>query len=156
MERSRSRPPAAQSWIVTTATTNAGINTNGKTVSFNITRGGAVSDLKVTAPVWNSGSLAESGDGILELDAINTYTGGTTISGGTLLIGGGGQLHSGAYAGTISLFEQRRGGLRLRRLADLFGRDQRRGGLDPGRAPARLPSPARTATAAERKLTAAG
>ena len=91
--------------LLTCAINSYGINTNGKTVSFNIARGAdPVSDLKVTGYLTNNnGSIAKSGNGILELDGVNTYTGGTAISGGTLLIAGGGQLNSGAYSAGISL-----------------------------------------------------
>ena len=43
------------------------------------------------APIISgSGSLTHAGVGQLTLTASNTYTGGTTISGGTLAIGNGG------------------------------------------------------------------
>jgi autotransporter-associated beta strand protein len=51
----------------------------------------------------------------------NTYTGGTTISAGTLQIGNGGT--TGSVAGDI--VEQRRAGVQPHRHADLWRRDQR-------------------------------
>ncbi len=42
-----------------------------------------------------TGSLVKSGAGTLELDALNTYTGPTTVSGGTLLLGASAVLNSG-------------------------------------------------------------
>jgi fibronectin-binding autotransporter adhesin len=50
----------------------------------------------------NNLSLTKSGAGTLTLSGANTYTGTTTISAGTLEIGGSGTLGSGNYAGTIS------------------------------------------------------
>jgi len=50
-----------------------------------------------------SSSLAKSGSGTLTLTGVNTYTGGTTVSAGTLQIGSSGSLGSGSYAGAISI-----------------------------------------------------
>jgi len=47
-------------------------------------------------------SLTKLGTGTLVLDKTNTYTGPTTISAGTLQIGGTGSLGSGSYAGIIA------------------------------------------------------
>ena len=47
--------------------------------------------------------LTKAGSATLTLNGVNTYTGPTTVSAGTLQIGGAGQLNSGAYAGAISL-----------------------------------------------------
>ncbi len=38
---------------------------------------------------WNPAALAKSGAGTLRLTAVNDYTGGTTVNGGTLLLDGG-------------------------------------------------------------------
>ena len=48
----------------------------------------------------NAGGTA--GNPVLRLDTVNTYTGPTTLSGGTLLIGSAGQLGSGSYAAAIT------------------------------------------------------
>jgi autotransporter-associated beta strand protein len=52
--------------------------------------------------VSGGGALMSSGSGTLTLSAVNTYTGPTTISSGTLALGGAGTLGSGNYAGAIS------------------------------------------------------
>ncbi len=49
--------------------------------------------------ISGSGSLVQAGSGLLVLDAANTYTGGTTISTGSLQIGSGGTV--GSVAGNI-------------------------------------------------------
>ncbi|NTW52672.1 MAG: filamentous hemagglutinin N-terminal domain-containing protein, partial [Chlorobiaceae bacterium] len=49
-----------------------------------------------------NGSLTKAGAGILTLSGANHYTGDTTISAGTLKIGGSGTLGGGSYAGNIS------------------------------------------------------
>ncbi len=61
----------------------SGINLNGGTATFNVTRGSGTSDLKLTTILSNSGSIVATGSGILELTANNTFVGGgVTISGG--------------------------------------------------------------------------
>ena len=51
---------------------------------------GAATDLGVTSAIGGSGALTKLGDGSLTLQADNSYTGGTTISGGILHLGAGG------------------------------------------------------------------
>ena len=53
--------------------------------------------------IGGSASLTKSGSGLLVLTNTNGYTGATTISGGTLQIGGGGYLGSGGtYGGNVA------------------------------------------------------
>lgn len=67
---------------------------NNSTLVFNradsLTYGGAVS---------GSGNFVKSGDGILTLTGLNSYTGSTTLNSGTLQIGNGGT--TGAISGNI-------------------------------------------------------
>lgn len=83
----------------------------GTNTSFNVAdaTGSAAADLTVSVPLVNrngdlggAGGLTKSGAGTMTLSAINTYTGNTTVSAGTLEVGGSGQLASGTYAGDIS------------------------------------------------------
>jgi fibronectin-binding autotransporter adhesin len=53
------------------------------------------------AAITGSGSLAQMGPGTLLLNAANTYSGGTTISGGTLQLGDG-ATHNGSVIGNIA------------------------------------------------------
>ena len=76
----------------------AKIDTNG----FDITMGQAlIHDATLGATL--DGGLTKSSAGVLTLTASNTYTGDTTISGGTLLLSGSGRLNAGNYAGAMSI-----------------------------------------------------
>ena len=98
---------AAASTISGTGNVKLGTNTN-----FNVAdaTGDSNTDLTVSAILDNqtatqsgaAGGFTKLGAGTMELTAANTYTGDTTISAGTLEIGGAGQLGSGTYAGAIS------------------------------------------------------
>ena len=55
---------------------------------------------KLSGKISGSGALAQNGTGTLILTGDNSYTGGTTISAGTLQLGDGGT--SGSISGTIS------------------------------------------------------
>ncbi|MBN8460798.1 MAG: autotransporter-associated beta strand repeat-containing protein [Verrucomicrobia bacterium] len=76
----------------------------GANHSFNIANGAAATDLQVNAVLsdqwpevnWVPASaLVKSGAGTMEINASNSYDGGTTVSGGTLIVGTGGTLGSG-------------------------------------------------------------
>jgi len=74
------------------AGTSPGIFALDGTRTFNIGDGAADVDLAVTAPLTdngaNAGGLIKTGNGTLKLTAANTYTGPTTIRGGTLEVSG--------------------------------------------------------------------
>ena len=55
-------------------------------------------DLSLAGTVSGDGSLIKTGAGVLELSAVNTYTGGTTLRGGTLKLHGGSALGGGSLA----------------------------------------------------------
>ena len=67
-------------------------NLNGQAATFNVLRGtDPGSDLLVSAVLYNSSiasAVIKSGNGIVTLSAANTYTGGTTVNGGTMVVSG--------------------------------------------------------------------
>ncbi|NTU58186.1 MAG: filamentous hemagglutinin N-terminal domain-containing protein, partial [Chlorobiaceae bacterium] len=84
----------------------SGIIQGGGTTIFNVGSGsgtfaGVIKNNNRTFGAF-SRSVTKSGAGTLNLSATNTYTGLTTISAGTLTIGGSGSLGSGNYANDIT------------------------------------------------------
>jgi len=81
---------------------------NGTT--FNVTNGatltvssGLLNGPSSTWPTPQPSSLTKSGAGTMVLNGTNTYTGTTTISAGTLSVGGAGVLGGGNYDGNIEI-----------------------------------------------------
>ena len=69
---------------------NKGFNLNGQSAIFEVATGtGATSDLKVIGTLWNGGNVTKNGAGRLELSAPQQYSGNTTVTEGTLLLGDG-------------------------------------------------------------------
>ncbi|WP_185878796.1 autotransporter domain-containing protein [Variovorax sp. MHTC-1] len=60
----------------------------------------ADTDLALSGVIGGTGALTKTGDGTLILSSANTYTGGTTVSAGTLQIGNGGT--SGSITGDVT------------------------------------------------------
>jgi fibronectin-binding autotransporter adhesin len=77
-----------------TATISGFVDLNG-TETFQIGHGSAVIDLDVPA-VLDFGSIIKNASGTLRLSGANTFAGGVTINGGTLLLGSAGALNSGS------------------------------------------------------------
>ena len=68
---------------------NARLNTIGAGVNLtlNVARGAAASDLTVNGAIVNGGTITVAGNGITKFTyATNTYSGATTVSGGTLVV----------------------------------------------------------------------
>jgi fibronectin-binding autotransporter adhesin len=84
---------------------NNDLNGNSSSVTFNVARGSTSVDLLVASVLENnadgSNGLILTGNGIMELAAANTYTGGTTISGGTLQLGNGTPGNDGSITGSV-------------------------------------------------------
>ena len=90
------------------------INNSGTTAALTCTAAGAGFPLAADTTIGGSGNitltgvmsgahaLTYSGSGTLTLNSVNTYSGNTTISAGTLAIASAGQLNSGSYAGAIA------------------------------------------------------
>ncbi len=75
------------------------------TFTANVADGAAATDLLFSGIVAGSGQLSKTGDGTLELSNANSYSGGTSISGGTLLLTNASATGTGAVqlnAGTIA------------------------------------------------------
>jgi autotransporter-associated beta strand protein len=66
-----------------------GFNLNNKVITFDVARGtDAATDVLVTAPLWNGGSIVKTGSGTLTFAAANTYTGATDVQAGELKVNG--------------------------------------------------------------------
>ncbi|MBT3192787.1 MAG: hypothetical protein HN341_09560 [Verrucomicrobia bacterium] len=59
---------------------------NFGTRTFNVADGSDSVDLLISAQISNNGSVVKDGAGTMALAAANTYSGGTTVDGGTLLV----------------------------------------------------------------------
>jgi len=70
---------------------------NAGTFKFNSTANQTLSGI-----LSGAGTFVKDNTSTLTLTGVNTYTGATTITAGTLEIGGAGQLNSGTYAGAIA------------------------------------------------------
>ena len=79
-----------------TLNANRGVALGGSNGTFNVNSG---TTLTVAGIVAGSNNITKSGDGTLLLSAVNTYSGTTTISVGTLKVSG--QLGSSAYSSNI-------------------------------------------------------
>lgn len=101
----------ANSGVLTLNPTTANMSLAGYTAnatfSTTLALGGSAANNLVTGAIANpatSGTttLTKSGTSVWTLQGANTFTGNTTISAGTLAIGGSGNLAAGSYAGTIA------------------------------------------------------
>ena len=90
-------------WVLANNGTPANILTLAATTpTITVNALGTGKSVTIGAVVAGTSGLNKSGTGALTLTNVNTYTGNTTISAGTLTIGGGGQLNSGNYAGNLT------------------------------------------------------
>lgn len=107
-------------WHSPTITTNASSSTatiaaadaaavmrlrDGTHATFNVADGSAAIDLSVTAAITQSGgtsNITKNGAGLMQISGVNTFSGTTTIGGGTLRVSGSGSLNSGNYAANIT------------------------------------------------------
>jgi fibronectin-binding autotransporter adhesin len=76
----------------------------GNNMSISVADGAAATDLLISGAIGQvngTGGITKSGDGTLTLSATNTYTGDTTVNGGTLELGAGGG--AGLIRGTLNI-----------------------------------------------------
>jgi autotransporter-associated beta strand protein len=99
---------AGSSLVSVISAVNVVPNQTGGTV-FNVGLSGATPDLDVQGSLIHGTSqgdtgIIKQGAGLMQLDGVNTYTGPTTISAGTLTITSSGQLGgtTGAYGGLVT------------------------------------------------------
>ncbi len=76
--------------------------TSGVTTSFTVAQGFTASgiDLAISSTIAGTGPLIKYGAGTLLLTGVNTYSGGTTLSAGTLQLGDGGT--TGSITGNVT------------------------------------------------------
>ena len=81
------------------AITGTNLNSDGGgTRTFNVSNGTDDVDLLISAQISNNASIAKTGAGTMELTGANTYSGGTTLNTGTLVLGSA----TAAGTGTIT------------------------------------------------------
>lgn len=90
----------ADSFEITRTGTSTG-TLSGTNPYITILNAGAV--LTISAPISGANTVTLAGAGKLVLSAVNTFTGALTLGGGTVEVGGTGNLNSGNYAGAISI-----------------------------------------------------
>jgi autotransporter-associated beta strand protein len=104
---------------------NLWLNGDGATIDSN------GFDIGVTMGMYGNGSLTKTGSGTLTLTAANTFTGNTTIDGGTLKIAEGASIYNGGFNGSAVLTVNNGATLELNRWGYGPGSaNQSLGGLD--------------------------
>src|SRR5258706_8102233 len=84
----------------TTAAISAPLALGGAARTFTVANGGLNPDLSVTSVISGGFAVIKAGAGILNLSGNSTYTGGTTISAGTLQLGAAGSVGDGPLGTT--------------------------------------------------------
>jgi autotransporter-associated beta strand protein len=100
---------------------------------FNVANGAAATDLQVTGPITESGTVAltKGGAGTMTLTGANSFTGNTTINGGTLKIADGASIYNGGYNNSAVIAVNNGATLELNRWGyGPGGENQSLGGLD--------------------------
>ncbi len=80
-------------------------NSSGTPASISLTVGANNNGTTYTGVLSGSGALTKFGNGSLTLITTNTYTGGTTISGGTIQLGDGTSGHDGKLSSSGSILD---------------------------------------------------
>lgn len=93
---------AAESLTIGAAAGDGSLRTATTTMNLVLNNNNPIKTITVNAPIVANGGSGLATAGTVVLNGVNTYTGPTGV-GGSLTIGGGGQLAGGAYAGDISI-----------------------------------------------------
>ena len=99
--------PAAINTLASSTTTifsgtgTANILLDQANLTFDVADGTAATDLRISLPIGprfggRTHAITKTGTGTMELSGTNTYTGGTTVSAGTLLVNSPGSLAAGS------------------------------------------------------------
>lgn len=84
------------------AGTNGSLVTTGGQAEVETAQGASqTTTVRIAAPIGGTGGINKTGAGTLILTGANTYAGGTTVTAGTLNLGGGGT--GGSIAGNVSI-----------------------------------------------------
>ena len=85
----------------TTATVSTPITNSKTNYVITVADGAPATDLQITGLISAGGGIQKEGPGTMELTNLNTYTGGTIVNGGTLLLSAGGAV--GTIRGTLTV-----------------------------------------------------
>jgi autotransporter-associated beta strand protein len=88
---------ASANTTIFSGTGTAAISLQQANLTFDVADGTAATDLRISLPISGPGNgITKTGAGTMELSGVNTYTGATTVSAGTLAVNGTGSINSSA------------------------------------------------------------
>jgi autotransporter-associated beta strand protein len=88
---------ASANTTIFSGTGTAAISLQQANLTFDVADGTAATDLRISLRISGSGSgITKTGAGVMELSGVNTYTGATNVSAGTLAVNGIGSINNSA------------------------------------------------------------